>query len=335
MRLCSCASIQPFLLAERSRSWCLALYYFIERQNNVKWVRLPAKFDGGRSRSVHLTTALIVSYHTLVVLYNPHHQRYRRPTWFPSHRSSFHRVPHAFNIRPRSKQLEKRVVEVGFLLVLVAATAAFHYTRDFHSAFPHLSGSRPSVERGPLYNYLFLLAASATAYVASRRACSALSSALPASVKSSTAARRAAIALVMPAAACALHVVAGSPSIGDHVAWKWLSKNWENNGEKDLAWCARLFVLLCCWQALFAVVAAVCRMLGWGLVRLVHGAEADGGENLSGKLEKSKVLRHNEDGTTSSNGTSWVGGVGNGSSSNDGGDGTGKICLDTSAPLTG
>lgn len=245
-------------------------------------------------------------------------------------------MPHAFNIRPHSKQLEKRVVEVGFLLVLVAVTSAFHYTRGFHSAFPHLPGSGPSVERGPLYNYLLLLAASATAYVASRGACSALSSALPASVKSSTAARRAAIALVMPAAACALHVAAGSPSIGDHVAAKWLLTNWENNGEKDLAWCARLFVLLCCWQALFAVVAAVCRMLGWGLVRLVHGAGADGGEKISRKLEKSNVLHHNDDGTTSGHGTSWVGGVGNGrSSSNDGGNGTGKICLDTSAPVTG
>ena len=165
-------------------------------------------------------------------------------------------------------KLERSVVEVGFLLALVAAIAGLHYTRGFHSAFAHLASDLVAVQQSsPLDNYLSLLAATVAAYLIARGACVAASR-LPGSVRSSPSVKVAFILVSVPAAAWVLFLALGSPPLGKHVVVRWVVGNWERNGKQDAAWCARLFVLLLCWQALLAVVVAFCSTLGGMLVAI-------------------------------------------------------------------
>lgn len=149
-------------------------------------------------------------------------------------------------------------MEAVFLLALVASIAALHYTRDFHSAFAHLASDLKAVQQSsPLHNYLSLLALTLGAYLAARGTCAAVSSILPGSVKSNRFMKTVLIAVSVPAASWALYIAAGAPPLGEHVAVRWMLSNWERNGKRDVAWCARLFILLFCWQTLLAVGVTV------------------------------------------------------------------------------
>lgn len=186
----------------------------------------------------------------------------------------------------QKKQLERYLIEVGFFCVLAIATAALHFKHGFHSAFAHFSVSGPPVEHSPLYNYIALITAAAAAYLAARGTAATISSALPATVKSNTAFRRAVLILLTPVAAYALYIVAGSPPISQHPVAKWLARNWERNAKNDLAWCARLFVLLGCWQALLGGAFMVVRGLAWGVMLIAPNGR---GEEL-GDGEESNIV---------------------------------------------
>lgn len=196
------------------------------------------------------------------------------------------------------------MVEVAFLAALGIAIAALHYRSDFHSAFTHIgktSARRPPSEYTPLRNYLLVLAAAVGAYMTARGASAALSSALPHKAKDNPSLKRATLALCVPVAAIALYLGAGSPPLGDHVAARWMARNWERNGVEDLAWCCRLFALLACWQVILAGLAMVCKTAANAFVSVAApvgkafgkgrtagvGGDGDGGKDASGGgLEK-------------------------------------------------
>lgn len=161
-------------------------------------------------------------------------------------------------------------MEALFLLALAASIAAFHYTRDFNSAFAHLAIDLKAVQQSsPLQNYLSLLALTLGTYLATRGTCAAVSSVLPGSFKSSCFVKTMLIAVSVPAVSWVLYIVAGSPPLGEHVAVRWMLSNWERNGKQDLEWCARLFVLLLCWQFLLAIGVTVIRAITRVAVTLV------------------------------------------------------------------
>lgn len=154
-------------------------------------------------------------------------------------------------------------MEALFLLALAASIAALHYTRDFHSAFAHLASDLKAVQHSsPLQNYLSLLALTLATYLAARGTCAAVSSVLPRSFMSSFFVKTVMIAVSVPAVAWVIYIAAGSPPLGDHVAVRWMLSNWERNGKQDVEWCARLFVLLFCWQILFTMgVTIICAIM--------------------------------------------------------------------------
>ncbi|CAN0303256.1 unnamed protein product [Ectocarpus sp. 12 AP-2014] len=179
--------------------------------------------------------------------------------------------------------VEQHCVEAAFVVALAVSTAVLHYAHGFSPAFASLASSEhaaavAAATNGPFYNYVCLLAAAAAAYAAARTAAAyAAAAALPKSSQG-TAARRAALALCLPAVLLVCYVGAGYPRLGDTVVARWVAANWERNGERDLRWCGRLFVLLACWQALLAVAVAACRVLA-GLVLLPWTSNAASGRD--------------------------------------------------------
>ncbi|CAN0044109.1 unnamed protein product [Pylaiella littoralis] len=186
-----------------------------------------------------------------------------------------------------SLSLERGCVEAVFLVALAAVTAIIHYAHGFTPAFASFSTAAFAANSGPLYNYVCLLVAAAAAYTTARTAASYTSAAIsppppPPSSSSSgakkiaslvVAARRTATALLLPVVAViGCYAGAGYPSLGGTVAGRWLSANWERNGERDLWWCGRLFVLLLCWQAALTGVITTCGALAGGVSRKVASA---------------------------------------------------------------
>ncbi|CAM9954583.1 unnamed protein product, partial [Ectocarpus sp. 4 AP-2014] len=197
--------------------------------------------------------------------------------------------------------VEQHCVEAAFVVALAVSTAALHYAHGFSPAFASLASSEhaaavAAATNGPLYNYVCLLAAAAAAYAAARTAAAyAAAAALPKSSQG-TAARRAALALCLPAVMLVCYVGAGYPRLGDTVVARWVAANWERNGERDLRWCGRLFALLACWQAVLAVAVAACRVLA-GLVLLPWTSDEASGRDskspsVSGKQEQEKEARN-------------------------------------------
>lgn len=164
-------------------------------------------------------------------------------------------------------------------MVLSLATAAHHFTFNFHNAFANFKPGPPAAEQDPLQNYIFLFAAVAAAYFSARLTCALVSWALPARVKSSPTAGRTLVVFSAASVGWGLYVAVGSPPPTDFVIVLWLVRNWERNAKADLAWCGRLFVLLVCWQALLGVVMMSWSVLAWGVARARRG-QADG------KIEK-------------------------------------------------
>lgn len=173
-------------------------------------------------------------------------------------------------------------MEAVFFVALAVATAALHYARGFSSAFMNLS-SQPAAaaaatSNSPLRNYAGVLAAATAAYAATRVAARYAAAILPPSVKSSDAARRAALALCLPVTAVICYVGAGYPPLGGSVAVKWVAANWERNGERDFRWCGRLFALLFFWQAVLAGGIAACR----AVVEPLRAAASGGSKGKGG-----------------------------------------------------
>ncbi|CAN0384934.1 unnamed protein product, partial [Ectocarpus fasciculatus] len=191
-------------------------------------------------------------------------------------------------------QVEQHCVEAVFVVALAVSTAALHYAHGFSPAFASLSSSEhaaavAAATNGPFYNYVCLLAAAVAAYAVARTAAAyasaaAATTALPKSL--GTAARRAALALCLPAVLLVCYAGAGYPSLGDSVVARWLAANWERTGERDLRWCGRLFALLVCWQAVLAVAVAACRVLA-GVVLLPW--TSDEASSSSGRDSKSAI----------------------------------------------
>ena len=192
-----------------------------------------------------------------------------------------HKTQKLGKLEKTKKKMERRWVEVLFLAALAAMTAVLHYARGSPPPSAYLLSGRRT-EHSASFNYACLLAVTATAYLASRAATAAVSSAIPASVKASVSARRAALVVLYgPVAAFTLHAAAGRPELARHAAIQWMALNLERNGQKDAAWCARLFVLLVCWQAALAAAALACRTVARGLASL-H--PVGGGASGSGRV---------------------------------------------------
>lgn len=143
-------------------------------------------------------------------------------------------------------------MEAVFFVALAVATAVIHHAHGFSSAFASLTAAASS-SNSSIYNYLCLFVAAAAAYTTSRTAASCASAALFVPV----------VAVIF----CCVGM--GYPSLAGSVAANWISANWERNGERDLWWCGRLFVLLFVWQAALSGVVAACRVLGGGVSRKI------------------------------------------------------------------
>lgn len=168
-------------------------------------------------------------------------------------------------------------MEAGFLLILLVATAALHYTHSFYSPFPELTGA--PIRHDPIYNYVLVLGTVFGGYLGSRVLCAIIFSAIPHSVKTNRMVQCIALAVAAPAVIFALYIAAGSPALEQHVLVKWFARNWQRNGRKDVEWCLRLLVLLVCWQGLLGLAAAICRTAWYVLdlsINVIAGVGLEG-----------------------------------------------------------
>lgn len=163
----------------------------------------------------------------------------------------------------RSHQFETRLVEAGFLMLLAVAAGALHYSYSFHSPLPEYTGA--PVRHDPVSNYLLVLGIAAAAYLGTRFACDTIVAVVPDSIKGRKFLRTGTYTAAALACAYAVYVVAGSPTLDDHVLVKWAARNWEQRGRQDAEWCLRLLVLLMCCQALLGAVTMAYRTAWWML----------------------------------------------------------------------
>lgn len=177
-------------------------------------------------------------------------------------------------------QLQQWTVEIGSLLVLLTATAALHYTMDFHSPFPMLTGG-PSAHN-PLLNFALVLAGTVGAYATVRTVCSVASSRIPESVKADCRTRSGAVAAFVLAIPCSILAVMGADVVAQNKIVIWLGRNWERQGKQDVMWCLRLFVLLAAWQFSFGILVFMFSKL-WSLVWLCFRSLAGAGSGVETK----------------------------------------------------